>query len=69
MKELLFIKTFNKYMVLQNSLKFVKFYDFDKIYLILNYSNNLEVFLLKIIKYFLYFMIYIPLNISYYGNI
>lgn len=64
MKELLFIKTFNKYMVLQNSLKFVKFYDFDKIYLILNYSNNLEVFLLKIIKYFLYFMIYIPLNIS-----
>ena len=64
MKELLFIKTFNKYMVLQNSIKFVKFYDFDKIYLILNYSNNLEVFLLKIIKYFLYFMIYIPLNIS-----
>ena len=64
MKELLFIKTFNKYMVLQNYLKFVKFYDFDKIYLILNYSNNLEVFLLKIIKYFLYFMIYIPLNIS-----
>lgn len=64
MKELLFIKTFNKYMVLQNSIKFVKFYDFDKINLILNYSNNLEVFLLKIIKYFLYFMIYIPLNIS-----